>query len=144
MTYLLQTGAITFRSHNGQGQLLLTEKHIYALANDPSAALSFGMFGGLVGVLLGKLIDRLQRPKTLPEHLGDPDLDFLPETTKKTLSGTTLLVKFPVDRELIVRSTFAGYDFETPSQGIIVWKVGLLFKGRTKKMLTHLQLTPVA
>ena len=144
MTYLLQTGAITFGSHNGQGQLLLTKKHIYALADDPSAALSFGMFCGLVGVLLGKIIDRLQRPKTLPEYLGDPDLDFLSETTKKSLSGTSLLAKFPIDPALIVRSTFAGYDFETPGQEIIVWKVGLLFKGKTKKMLRHLHLSPLA
>ena len=143
MNHLLQTGSLTFGSHSGEGRLLLTERHIYALANDPSAAMSFGMLGGVVGMLLGKLIDRFQQPIVLPEYLSDPDLDCLSDATKKTLAGTTLLVKFPVNSTSVVRSTLAGYDFDVPGQGKLVWKVGLLFKGATKKMLARLQIVPV-
>lgn len=140
MNYILQSGALTFGKYKGQGRLLMTKKHLFALADDPSAAMSLGivMLDGIAGVMLGILLDSLGRRAILPGYLNDEDLGMLNRSVKRSLSGTVLLAKVPIGKDLVVRSTFAGFDFQSPEHGLLVWKPGLLHKGKMKKMLSQL------
>lgn len=140
MSYILQSGLLTFGTYKGGGRLLMNETHIFALSDDPTAAMTLGMLGGVVGALIGKLIDRFSRSALLPAHLNDPDLATIPEAVKKALAGTVLLVKIPVDGNLIIRSTFAGFDFASPQHGLLKWR-GLIYKAKVKRMLNQLNLS---
>lgn len=142
MNFILHSGALTFGTYKGQGQLLVTETHLFALSQDPTAAMSLGMLGGLLGVLVGSLIDRLRKPAVLPDYLGDPDLAMLPLPVKNTLARTLLQAKIPNGKELVIRSTIAGFHFEAPGQALLAFRVGLINKGKLRKGLKQVGLLP--
>lgn len=138
MEYIIKPGLVKFAPYSGCGKILITSRHVYALSEDNSAAVTGGIVGGIVGGLVGALvataIDSVKNRNSQTEFLDDADLPTLDESMKKSLRKTKLLVKMTLGAELIISPTFAGFNFTAEGQVPLVWR-GLIHKGKVRRFL---------
>jgi hypothetical protein len=134
MDHIVKPGLVTVDSYRGTGKLLITQQHVYALAEDNSAGMTGGMIGGAVGALIGSSIDSIRKRGAEPEFFSDPDLKFLEESTKKYLLKTALLAKLCLSGSTCVRPTFSGFEFIRDGKVSLKWG-GLIHKNKVRKFL---------
>lgn len=135
--HLLVDGNVNVGKDKGSGQLLLTGTSLFALRTHVGATAMGAATGGLIGVLIGSIIDKRRAKKREPsEHLADPEVAGLPEKSLKKIRGSTQLVKVPLDDTLSIKRTKMGYQFTLlgEEEPLVVYQ-GF---GNKKKIANHL------
>jgi len=114
--HLIAHGRIRVGSNSSNGLLLLTDQWIFVLKSTATATTTGVAVGGLLGMLIGRWIDKRKAMRAPAAHLQDPEIVGLDEKTRGQLIMTQLEIKLPLNQNLQVKPTRLGFEFNTPGQ----------------------------
>ena|ERR1700677_3974081 len=119
-THFLKIGSVAVDKNKGEGKILFTNSFFFALRSKNSGERA-GRHFGLLGVLIGSLIDSRRAKAAPPQYLDNPELASLDEKTRKLLQKTELLVFMPLNA-FTVTEKFSGFVFASEGCPTVVYK----------------------
>lgn len=132
--FLLVEGNVNVGKNKGTGQLLFTRTSIFVLRTKTDAAMAFAI-AGLLGLLINYIIKKYFTKKPEPSpHLVDPEIQFLPEKTRKKTDLSQLITKLPIGPGLQVERTTLGMKFLPGADTPVIYQ-GMTNKGRITQFL---------
>jgi hypothetical protein len=133
--HIMKTGFIEVGAAKAAGSILITRTHLFAFRTDDDVIRTGGLLGGVVGALIGLMVDASRaKGAPPPPHLHDPDPANLDGATNKAVARATLLAKIPVTSALSVTATMAGFRFEVSGEEPIKY-TGLIHKRKLGRFL---------
>ena len=135
--HLVVSGLLKIDGQGGDGSVLLTNSSVFFFRPINTAARKGAMAFGLIGALIGSLIDKKKSKKLEPEHLNDPEIQALDEKSKKMVSQANLIKKLQISTLQKVSMTKMGCKFIWPGEDEIDFK-GMMHKKKIAAFLRDL------
>jgi len=87
--------------------------------------------------LVGLAMDRRRARKNPPAHLDDPEFAAMGDKLPRALLTTRLLVRLPLGKELMVKTTRAGFDFAAKDHPLVSYSGWFNKKKLTRFLNDH-------
>jgi hypothetical protein len=134
--HLILNGMVSSGYDEGPGNLILTPGSIFVLKNGEKPGMWTALYGGVIGAVISKFINRKMMEDTPPGFLGDAELAGLSKNERRVLMTAEVLVKY--DRRapaFSVTPTAMGFAFNDGLTGARY--SGWLHKKKIAQFLEH-------